>query len=178
MVLGLFIFTLLNSFILKKCIMYKSLLWTNKKFGIAVVLSFVCIFIRTVFDLLLIREDQLMYLFNTFAPSLLWKEKNKRKERITQNNIFNREIFINLPPKTCFSRKATKKSDHDKTKVITMHWELLISMGVIDARNVCRAFVAPLPTMWLEISLSGTNKIVFYTDSVYFSRWILRWEKS
>ena len=157
--------------------MNKSLLRANKKFGIVLVLSFVCIFIRTVFDLLLIREDQLMYLFNTFAPSLLWKEKNKRKERTTQHNIFNSEIFINLPPKTCFSRKATKISDHDETKVMNMHWELLISMGVIDARNGCRAFVARLPPMGLKISISGTNKAVFYTDSVYFSKWILRWEK-
>ena len=54
---------------------------------------------------------------------------------------------MNLPPKTCFSRKATKKSDNDETKVMKMHWELLISMGVIDARNCCRAFVARLSPM-------------------------------
>jgi len=36
---------------------------------------------------------------------------------------------MNLPPKTCFSRKATKKRDHDETKVMYMHWELLISIG-------------------------------------------------
>ena len=69
-----------------------------------------------------------------------------------------------------FFEKSHQKSDHDETKVMSMHWELLISMDVIDARNGCRAFVARLPPMGLKISISGTNKAVFYTDSVYFSK--------
>lgn len=31
--------------------------------------------------------------------------EQKKKQQLTQNNIFNEEIFINLPPKTCFRDK-------------------------------------------------------------------------